>query len=98
MSYKTVEVLGVKATYEEDIPEEEVKAYVERAKKRFGNALRSIDIEIDHCDKDFVNLTYDTSRVPFQRLRRITGYLVGDMSRWNDAKRAEEHDRVKHDV
>lgn len=34
--------------------------------------------------------------VPFQRIRRITGYLVGDMNRWNDGKRAEERDRVKH--
>ena len=32
-----------------------------------------------------------------QRIRRITGYLVGDMSHWNNAKRAEEGDRVKHD-
>lgn len=32
----------------------------------------------------------------FIRIRRITGYLVGDMSRWNNAKRAEEADRVKH--
>lgn len=35
--------------------------------------------------------------VPFERIRRITGYLVGTMDRWNDAKRAEEKDRVKHD-
>lgn len=34
--------------------------------------------------------------VPFERIRRITGYLVGTMDRWNDAKRAEERDRVKH--
>lgn len=34
--------------------------------------------------------------VQFERLRRITGYLVGSLDRWNDAKRAEEHDRVKH--
>ena len=34
--------------------------------------------------------------VPFERVRRITGYLVGDMDKWNDAKRAEERDRVKH--
>ena len=32
----------------------------------------------------------------FQRIRRITGYLVGDMSKWNNGKTAEEHDRVKH--
>ena len=34
--------------------------------------------------------------VPFERIRRITGYLVGTMDKWNDAKKAEEHDRVKH--
>lgn len=34
----------------------------------------------------------------FERIRRITGYLVGDMERWNSAKRAEERDRVKHSI
>ncbi|NLZ70658.1 MAG: hypothetical protein GX907_04925 [Clostridiaceae bacterium] len=34
--------------------------------------------------------------VYFQRIRRITGYLVGTLSRFNDAKRSEEHDRVRH--
>ena len=34
--------------------------------------------------------------VSFERIRRITGYLVGTMDKWNDAKRAEERDRVKH--
>lgn len=33
----------------------------------------------------------------FERIRRITGYLVGTLDRWNDAKRAEEKDRVKHE-
>ncbi len=33
---------------------------------------------------------------PFERIRRITGYLVGTLDSFNDAKRAEEHDRVKH--
>lgn len=32
----------------------------------------------------------------FERTRRITGYLVGDLDRFNNAKRAEERDRVKH--
>ena len=35
---------------------------------------------------------------PFERIRRITGYLVGTLDRFNNAKRAEEHDRVKHNV
>ena len=34
--------------------------------------------------------------VKFERIRRITGYLVGTLDRFNDGKRAEEHDRVKH--
>lgn len=36
--------------------------------------------------------------VKFERIRRVTGYLVGTLDRFNDAKRAEEHDRVKHGV
>lgn len=32
----------------------------------------------------------------FERIRRVTGYLAGDVKRFNNAKRAEEHDRVKH--
>lgn len=45
----------------------------------------------DHCE------WFDT--MPhFERLRRITGYLVGSLERWNDGKRAEERERVKHDV
>ena len=35
---------------------------------------------------------------PFERIRRITGYLVGTMDHWNDAKTAEESERVKHGI
>lgn len=34
--------------------------------------------------------------VGFKRWRRVTGYLTGDLNRFNDGKRAEERDRVKH--
>ncbi len=34
--------------------------------------------------------------VKFERIRRITGYLVGTLDRFNNGKKAEEHDRVKH--
>lgn len=49
------------------------------------------------------NDTKATSRqrgegVGFQRIRRITGYLVGSLNRFNTGKRAEERDRVKHKV
>lgn len=36
--------------------------------------------------------------VKFERIRRITGYLVGTMDRFNNAKRSEVEDRVKHNV
>ncbi|MBQ1492176.1 MAG: hypothetical protein IIZ39_09450 [Blautia sp.] len=36
--------------------------------------------------------------VGFERIRRITGYLVGTMDKWNDAKKEEEKDRVKHGI
>ena len=36
--------------------------------------------------------------VPLERIRWITGYLVGTTERWNDAKKAEERDRVKHSL
>ena len=38
------------------------------------------------------------NHVEFERIRRITGYLVGTLDRFNDAKRCEEHDRVKHSL
>lgn len=34
--------------------------------------------------------------IGFERIRRVTGYLAGDVKRFNNAKRAEERDRVKH--
>jgi len=40
----------------------------------------------------------DPNDVPFERIRRITGYLVGTLDRFNNAKRAEERDRVKHGI
>ncbi|UOO37113.1 hypothetical protein IZU99_07525 [Oscillospiraceae bacterium CM] len=45
---------------------------------------------------EYADLTYHWKTVPFERIRRITGYLVGTLDRFNDGKRAEEADRVKH--
>lgn len=71
-----------------DISQQEARAYAERAPK--GCTLVKVE-----TDGEWVNLTY-YDRVPFERIRRITGYLVGTLDRFNDAKRAEERDRVKH--
>jgi len=47
-------------------------------------------------DAEGVDINYQTECVPFERIRRITGYLVGTTARWGDAKQAELKDRVKH--
>lgn len=39
---------------------------------------------------------HETAQQPFECIRRITGYLVGTLDRFNSGKRAEERDRVKH--
>lgn len=41
-------------------------------------------------DGEYVDINYYLADQPFERIRRITGYLVGICSHWNNAKRAEE--------
>ena len=48
--------------------------------------------------KDTKKQEYIGEGVGFERIRRITGYLVGTVDRFNNAKRAEEKDRVKHGI
>lgn len=52
-----------------------------------------IDNECPHCHR-----TENDGDAGFERIRRITGYLVGTVDRFNNAKQHEEHDRVKHQV
>ena len=78
-----------------EISEKEQQAYVDRGYQMYDNRPEGIDIAVDG---DYVNLAYTVRQAPFERIRRITGYLVGTMDRWNDAKRAEEKDRVKHEA
>lgn len=80
-----------------NIPEEEAAAYVQRGKELHGKGLREVVATLDPLDPEMIDLEYKFDTAPFHRLRRITGYLVGNLGRWNNAKRAEEHDRVKHD-
>ena len=75
---------------------EEIDYYIDQAKEKYPDKhLRAIDLEVDG---EFVNAKYHFSDVPFQRIRRITGYLVGTLDRFNNAKRAEEKARVKHNA
>ena len=78
---------------------DEQQAYIDRAIEKYGDNVVSLTIKIDENDPEFVDLDYELKcKNPFHRLRRITGYLVGNLGRWNNAKFAEERDRVKHGV
>lgn len=76
-----------------DISEAELKAYEDHANKTYPHRNGVVNIVIDG---DYAELSYDFDPVPFQRIRRITGYLVGTLDRFNNAKRSEVEDRVKH--
>ena len=76
-------------------PEEELAAYAARAVQLYGREPDAIDVRLDG---EYVELAYHYSNQPFHRIRRITGYLVGTLDRFNNAKRAEERDRVKHSI
>lgn len=80
----------------DNLTEEELGHYVDRAISKCGDRLSGIELRFYPDDPDYVGIDYVVKNTPFSRIRRITGYLVGDMSRWNDAKAAEEADRVKH--
>ena len=55
---------------------------------------------MESCDKCSEECKYSKEclgeGVPFQRIRRITGYLTGDINTWNNGKKAELVDREKH--
>lgn len=70
-------------------------AYVDYLEKKYNRKLKKLDVKIDG---EFADLNYEFDVVPFERIRRITGYLVGTMDKWNDGKLAEEKDRVKHSI
>ena len=78
-----------------DMSEKEQMAYVDYIQKEHNRKLESLDIAVDG---DYVDLHYTFKPLGFERIRRITGYLVGTMDNWNDAKAAEEKDRVKHNI
>lgn len=72
---------------------EEIESYLATLSERFPNLLAVTFKQ----DGEKVAVEYK-QLVPFERIRRITGYLTGDLNTWNNAKRAEERDRVKHEV
>lgn len=81
----------------DEISEDEKQYYADYIRNKYPDRkISAISIIVDG---EYVNIkTQFEDNKPFDRIRRITGYLVGTLDRFNDGKRAEEHDRVKHSV
>ena len=77
------------STYGGTLSHEEVEAIKAKAAEIKGCDHVSVTIDGDCLDIDY-------HVMPFIRIHRITGYLVGDDSRWNDGKKAELKDRLAH--
>lgn len=96
----TVDGVAIEITYANEadarVSEDEVRAYLKRGYEKFPHGkIESLTLEVEGED---VGIHYGLAPVQFDRIRRITGYLVGTLDRFNDGKRAEERDRVKHAV
>jgi hypothetical protein len=89
---------GVEVTAENlpDFTEDEARLYLERAVAEANGEVVRLEVSQAESDEGMVDVKYTCRNVKFERIRRITGYLVGTIDRWNNAKKAEEQDRVKH--
>ena len=74
-----------------ELSQEELNHYIKYAQEKEPNCT-SVDIIVNG---EFIDFKYYFNE-PFQRIRRITGYLVGTVDRFNNAKREEVNHRVKH--
>ena len=94
-----MKVDGVEVTVENlpDATVDELKHYVDYVQQKTDGRLMELTVSPSEEDEGGVVLHWIVQGEKFERIRRITGYLVGTIDRWNNAKRAEEKERVKHD-
>lgn len=77
----------------DNISDEELTVYLTSLQTKEKYKIVIADVSVDSTG---VDVNYKLEYVPFERIRRITGYIVGTTAKWCDSKRAEEHDRVSH--
>ena len=79
-----------------EIAREEAEAYIRMIREKHPEQIiRDVKFKVDG---EYVDVSYTYDVIPFDRIRRITGYLVGSLDRFNNAKRAEVLQREKHSV
>lgn len=82
------------------LSQQELEAYKTHIKKKLPNeaVINELTIKLDETDPEYVDLEYKYDvDVPFERIRRISGYL-GTIPRINNAKQHEIAERLKHGV
>lgn len=93
MNYK-FNLHGIQINSNEDIDEGTAMLYIDYIRKNNPKKqITRVELIFDGAD---VKLGYYLRYDGFEKLRRITGYLVGTVDRFNGGKRAEERDRLKH--
>lgn len=88
---KETVINGVMFRHPEEVSKEELTVYFNEVPEGASEVKVTLLDGGENVALDFV-----VPQPKFERIRRITGYLVGTIDRWNNAKQAEEHDRVKH--
>jgi len=76
-----------------DISDEELTIYLTQIQSKQKRKIVKATVIVG---SEYIDVNYTFEEVPFERIRRITGYLVGTTERWNNAKQAELKDRVCH--
>ncbi len=91
------ELSRVKVNNPDGVADEVVVRLIDMMEEENGRRVVECDVRrTGNADEYGITPTFE--KVPFARIRRVTGYLAGDVRSFNNAKRAEEHDRVKHAV
>lgn len=90
---RTLNYNNINVTVYGQIEDEEIFTYLNQAQAKAQRKILTATITVDG---NYIDLRTKLDKIPFERIRRITGYLVGTTDRWNNAKRAEEKDRIKH--
>jgi len=86
---------GIQVVIKGKISEEELAIYLKQIQSKQTRKIIKADIT---ASDEYIDVNYTFEYVPFERIRRITGYLVGTTARWNNATQGELNDRMIHGV
>lgn len=84
---------GVEVIDQSGASEAAIRKYISEVESKINETIHKLTIK---PEGEEIRLEWERYPPKFERIRRITGYLVGTIDRWNNAKKDEERERVKH--